>query len=115
MELELEIKGKKRKFKSKEITMRTFRDGTVLLTKFNNSEFLDNNYPISELEEAVDLIRLYFGKQFTVDQFMDGFKVEDSQDFMALFSKVLINIQMNDEKREMIDSTVAKMEAQKQE
>jgi len=104
MEVELIADGKKKKFKSKKITFRTFRRGTELLKAFSNDEFLGNNYSMEELDEAVDLVLDYFNHQFTKEEFYDGFQVEDALDFLSFFGEVLANIQMNNGKRELLEN-----------
>lgn len=114
MEIELIINGKKKKFKSKGITFRTYKLGTELLPKAQNGEFLGDNFPTNELDEAVDLILDFFNKQFTLDEFYDGFNMDDSLDFITLFHEVLLNIQMNNGKRELAMSAEGKQKTQKQ-
>lgn len=114
MEITLNIKDKEKKFKSKEITFRAFLKGTDLMRKMNSGEFLGDNYDLNEMNEAVELIINYFGNQFTQDDFYDGFKLEDSLDFFALFNEVLINIQMNDGKRSILEGAEGKSQVLKQ-
>lgn len=103
MEIELELNGKTKTYTSKKITFKTFRDGTALLKRFNEEDFLENDYDLNDLDEAVDLIVGYFHNQFTRDEFYDGYMLEDAIDFMALFQNVLVNIQMNNGKRELLE------------
>lgn len=113
MEIELVLNGKKKKFRSKAITFKAFRKGTELLPKFHNDEFLGNGYSMEELDESVDLVVDYFNNQFTKEEFHEGFMMEDALDYMALFQQVLLNIQMNNQKREIINSA-GKKQPQKQ-
>ena len=113
MEIEIIIDGKKKVFRSKEITFKVFRKGTEILPKFSSGEFMGDGYPMEELDEAVDLIVDYFGNQFTLEQFYDGFMMDDALDFIVLFKQVLMNIQMNNGKRKMLEE-VGKHKAQKQ-
>lgn len=114
MEIELTLNGKKKKFKSKGITFRTYRTGTELLPKVQNEEFLGNDFPMEELDEAVDLVLNYFNHQFTKDEFYDGYHMGDSLDFVAMFWEVLLNIQMNNGKREIMQNAEGKQKSQKQ-
>lgn len=114
MEIELKIDNKKKKFKSKGISFRTYRVGTELLPKTEKGEFMGNNFPIEELDEAVNLILNYFNNQFTLDEFNDGFQMEDSLDFISLFWEVLLNIQMDNGKREVMQNAEGKLKTQKQ-
>lgn len=114
MEIELKLDGKKKKFKSKGITFRTYRVGTELLPKIHNGEFLGDNFPMEELDEAVDVVLNYFNRQFTQDEFYDGFEMEDSLDFITLFHEVLLNIQMDNGKRELLANAEGKSKTQKQ-
>lgn len=114
MEIELLINGKKKKFKSKGITFRTYRIGTELVPKIHEGEFLGDNYPMEELDMAVDLILDFFNKQFTQEDFYDGFQMDDSLDFITLIHEVLLNIQMDNGKREILANAEGKRKAQKQ-
>lgn len=114
MKIELELNGKKKTYKSNKITFKTFREGTSLLKRFNEGDFLENDYNLDDLDEAVDLIVGYFHNQFTRDEFYDGYMLEDAIDFMAVFQEVLVNIQMNNGKRELLEE-VGKKEAQTKE
>lgn len=114
MEIVLKLKGKNKKFTSKFITFRSYKLGTELLPKAQEGEFLGDNFPIEELDVAVDLILDVFNNQFTLDEFYDGFEMDDSLDFISLFHEVLLNIQMNNGKRNLALSAEGKQKAQKQ-
>lgn len=98
MELKLIIDEKEKTFRTGKITTRMFRKATDIRKSFVNGEFLGENYGSEDLDQAIDFIVEYFGKQFTYDEFLDGNMVDDSGDFMVLFLKVLYNIQTNEDK-----------------
>lgn len=103
MELQLTLKGKTKTFKSTKITFKTFKQGTALLKRFNDGDFLENDYDLNDLDDAVQLIVDYYHGQFTVDDFCEGYMMEDSIDFLNLFQTILVNIQMNNGKRELLE------------
>lgn len=98
MELKLILDGKEKTFRSGKITTRMFRRATEIRKAFVGGDFLGENYGGEDLDGAIDFIVEYFGKQFTFDDFLDGYLLEDSADFMVLFLKVLYNVQTNEDK-----------------
>lgn len=113
MEIELKLNGKKKKFKSNKITFGTFLKGTEILPAFQKGEFLGDDYEMEQMDDAIELILNFFNNQFTKEEFCDGYEVEDGLDFFALFQQVLLNIQMNNGKRKMLEEA-GKRQAQKQ-
>lgn len=105
MELKLVVNGKEKAYKSGMITGRMFRRAVEVRKQFLDGELLGENFGIDQLDEVVEFFVEYFNKQFTVDEFYDGFLVSDAQDFMLFLFKVLHNIQTNEEKfKEPVDS-----------
>ena len=98
MELVLQLGEKETTFRTGKITVRMFRRATEVRKAFIDEKFLGENYPATDLDEAVQFIVEYFGNQFTVDDFYDGIMFADAQEFVLLFLKVLNNIQTNEEK-----------------
>ncbi len=109
MEIELTLNGKKKTFKSQKITFKTFKSGTSILKRFTDEDFLENDYDLNDLDEAVQLIVDYFNGQFTADEFCEGYMLEDAIDFMSLFQTILANIQMNNGKRELLEQAGKKI------
>ena len=98
MELKLTLNGKEKSYKSGIITGRMFRRSVEVRKQFFDGELMGENYGVDQLDEVVEFIVDYFGRQFTVDDFYDGFMFADAQEFVLLFLKVLNNIQTNEEK-----------------
>lgn|GEM_PF-5836280 len=110
--MELKLNGKT--YKTGTITFGIFRKGTEYLKGLQNQTFLGPEYPLSELDEAVDFIILVYGNNFTTEEFYNGFNMVDSTDFMAFFGSILSNIQMTEEKRHFL-AEKAQQEQQGQE
>ena len=108
MELKLTLDGKEKVYKSGIITVRMFRRATEVRKAFIDEKFLGENYPATDLDEAVQFIVEYFGNQFSVDDFYDGFMISDAQDLMVFFFKVLNNIQTNEEKFKVAEDASGK-------
>ncbi|MBP1044844.1 hypothetical protein I6N96_01025 [Enterococcus sp. BWM-S5] len=100
MDLILTIKGKEKKIQSQPINFGLFRRATEILKKYNAGDFLGNDYPTEEMDEAVNLICEYFN--ISSKQFETGFQVVDSTTFFMFFAQVLMSIQLNDGKREVV-------------
>ena len=108
MELVLVLNEKETTFRTGKITVRMFRRATEVRKAFIDEKFLGENYPSTDLDEAVQFIVEYFGNQFSVDDFYDGFMVSDAQDLMVFFFKVLNNIQTNEEKFKVAEDASGK-------
>ena len=105
MELKLTLDGKEKTYKSGIINGRMFRRSVEVRKQFLAGELLGENFGTDELDEVVEFFVEYFGRQFTVDEFYDGFMLGDAQEFVLFFVKVLHNIQTNEEKfKEPVDS-----------
>ena len=104
MELKLTLNGKEKVYKSGIITGRMFRRSVEVRKQFFDGELMGENYGVDQLDEVVEFIVDYFGKQFTVDDFYDGFMFADAQEFVLFLMKVLHNIQTNEEKFKPVDS-----------
>ena len=98
MELKLTLNGKEKVYKSGIITGRMFRRSVEVRKQFLAGELLGENFGTDELDEVVEFFVEYFGRQFTVDEFYDGFMIGDAQEFVLFLMKVLHNIQTNEEK-----------------
>ena len=98
MELKLTLNGKEKVYKSGIITGRMFRRSVEVRKQFFDGELLGENFGTDELDEVVEFFVEYFGRQFTVDEFYDGFMIGDAQEFVLFLMKVLHNIQTNEEK-----------------
>ena len=104
MELKLTLDGKEKVYKSGIINGRMFRRSVEVRKQFLAGELLGENFGTDELDEVVEFFVEYFGRQFTVDEFYDGFMIGDAQEFVLFLMKVLHNIQMNEEKFKPVDS-----------
>ena len=104
MELKLTLNGKEKSYKSGIINGRMFRRSVEVRKQFLAGELLGENFGTDELDEVVEFFVEYFGRQFTVDEFYDGFMIGDAQEFVLFLMKVLHNIQTNEEKFEPVDS-----------
>ena len=104
MELKLTLDGKEKAYKSGIITGRMFRRSVEVRKQFLAGELLGENFGTDELDEVVEFFVEYFGRQFTVDEFYDGFMIGDAQEFVLFLMKVLHNIQTNEEKFKPVDS-----------
>lgn len=100
MELQLNINGEKRLFESGKITMKLFRKATRIHRQFVKEELFGEDFPESDFDKAVSFIVEYFGNQFTIDEFWDGYEISDSTEFFGFFLRVLNHIQTNEEKQE---------------
>ena len=98
MELKLTLNGKEKSYKSGIINGRMFRRSVEVRKQFFDGELLGENFGTDELDEVVEFFVEYFGRQFTVDEFYDGFMIGDAQEFVLFLMKVLHNIQTNEEK-----------------
>ena len=108
MELTLVLNEKETIFRTGKITVRMFRRATEVRKAFIDEKFLGENYPATDLDEAVQFIVEYFGNQFSVDDFYDGFMISDAQDLMVFFFKMLNNIQTNEEKFKVAEDASGK-------
>ena len=104
MELKLTLNGKEKSYKSGIINGRMFRRSVEVRKQFLAGELLGENFGTDELDEVVEFFVEYFGRQFTVDEFYDGFMIGDAQEFVLFLMKVLHNIQPNEEKFKPVDS-----------
>lgn len=103
MELKLKINGDERLFESGKITMKLFRKATRIRREFMNEELFGVGYPESDFDKAISFIVEYFGNKFTIDEFWDGFEINDSTEFFSFFLRVLNNIETNEEKQEFFN------------
>ena len=104
MELVLQLGGKETTFRTGKITVRMFRRSVEVRKQFLAGELLGENFGTDELDEVVEFFVEYFGRQFTVDEFYDGFMIGDAQEFVLFLMKVLHNILTNEEKFKPVDS-----------
>lgn len=53
-------------------------------TEDEQNKLIETLHPLDDIDNNVALIVEYFGKQFTAQEFMDGYTVESIQDFYVL-------------------------------
>lgn len=95
MKIQLVIDGKKKTFNSKPITFRGYHNMVLYEQKIFNA----NQVPVEEQEfnfddymEFVDIVVDYFGNQFTVDEFLDGYYLEGGFEHSMFVFEVLGNV-----------------------
>lgn len=100
MKITLDINGKDKEFKSAKITTRLYRKTIGLHSAWRSGEFMPKGYGVEDIDGAIDYILEVFGNQFTADEFLDGYYLGDSVDFMALIDACMDNVIFNEGKVE---------------
>lgn len=103
MKIELVLDGKKKSFKSKTISVLTYHKAMIMQANAMAEKFMNGSMSTLEEEdhlkfmddyyEFVDLVVVFFGKQFTADEFMEGFQIIGGFDHSKFVFDVLHNIQ----------------------
>lgn len=114
MKLTLNIEGKERSFLSSKITMRQFKQGSNLLRELMAGELFGEDYPESDYDKVISFVCDRFDNQFTMDEFWDGFEIQDSTDFFTFIHRVLQDVQTNEEKQKLMNEIQRQLEAEKQ-
>ena len=115
MEITLTINGQDKKFISPNPTFKVIRLGADLTVRAGRSEFLPDGDPTADFDEAVAFVCAYFGDQFTVEDFHNGYQAQDLLEFCMLVNEILGAIQVNPKRLEAKTSTEQKNSQKKKE
>ena len=95
MEIVLDINGKETTFKTGKVTVRLYRKTVDLHSAWVAGEFMPKGYTSKDIDQAIEYICEVFGNQFTLDDFLDGYEMNDSLDFMVLINGCMDNVLFN--------------------